>query len=186
MNQSAMCCDCGNVRQTSTWQGLAEVPDDWDIFDPYGHDRCLVWRKCAVCDEVTSHAYLRSDGDQDELEQVIVGVDVVRSADNIVAELQVELALDWLTVRGVTVVWDKVIAVAGVGAVLRHWLGDGACELVLPSDQEAGTLTLVLEQVMPLVERPGASAGWCVLPAIWHADPVAFRFFEMPKEGGRW
>lgn len=186
MTATAMCCGCGNVRRTSLWQGMGEVDDDWDIFDDYSCTRCLVWRKCEVCAEVTRHAYLRPDDNRDELEQLLVGVDVTRAADEVVARLQVEHALAWLGDRGVTVVWDAMTIVDEVGAVLRHRLGDGTFVLVLPPGLAAGALAVVLEQVVRVLESPTTRAQWCVVPAGAPYEAGAFCVFEQPAVGVRW
>jgi hypothetical protein len=135
---------------------------------------------------MTAHAYLRTDDDRDELEQLLVEIDTVRTADDIVAQLQIEYALDWLSDRGVDVVWSDMNAVARVGAVLRHRLGDGTLLLVLAPDLEARVLVLLLEQVVQVLERPAANAVWCVVPMGAPVEAGAFCVFDLPDVCVRW
>ena len=60
----ALCCECGNVRTTSTYAAYGEpAPATADRLAALGYEptRCTVSRKCAVCRKQTTHAYLRDD-----------------------------------------------------------------------------------------------------------------------------
>ena len=67
----ALCCQCGNLAELkstrlSSQPGLHRMeqlgpypvpaPDDTE-----GWARCVITRKCKVCDEYTTHAFLRDD-----------------------------------------------------------------------------------------------------------------------------
>ncbi|WP_026120498.1 DUF6315 family protein [Nocardiopsis potens] len=62
---TALCCECGQSRQVSDYQGTGEAQS------AYGLARCVVRRLCRVCGHRTYHAYLRDDADRDELEEAL-------------------------------------------------------------------------------------------------------------------
>ncbi|MDA2805163.1 DUF6315 family protein [Nocardiopsis suaedae] len=62
---TALCCECGRIRTVSDRQGTGEAQS------AHGVARCVVRRLCGTCGRRTDHAYLRDDGDRDELEEAL-------------------------------------------------------------------------------------------------------------------
>ena len=78
--EQALCCECGTLRMlggshparvgdTSGLDGSTGMQAQWMAERGLGRfDRCVCRAKCATCNTVTTHAYLRTDDRRDYLE----------------------------------------------------------------------------------------------------------------------
>lgn len=172
----ALCCECGMVRTVTEWDsfGEAESRDVPASRNPFG--RCFLWRKCRRCGTDTKHAYLRQDENRDELELVMIAVDVERAAEQILAEMQVPMAVDGLRDRGVRVDWySGALALDPEAAVgtLTWYLESNA--FVVELDESADVLRLLwaLRRAGKIVDNSRVWPLWDVEPAGFWAQPTA-------------
>lgn len=75
-----LCCDCGTLRELG--RRWFDSPGSWQVAhrgrvgevmpcyvrDGVPKDRCICKAKCANCNAITTHAYLRADANPDWLE----------------------------------------------------------------------------------------------------------------------
>lgn len=148
----ALCSECGTVRTLATLrQSLGrdtEYGEHW-----WGGERCMILRRCATCDRLTRHAYLRGDAARDELEahnEAVRRFEAFETvtADDVTAELVslgVEVADDW----------------DGAPLLVRT-LDDGRYHLWLSVDLDPGERLAMLRGV--------AGVLWVVPGLRWHVQ----------------
>jgi len=170
----ALCCKCGRPRMVTEWDSWGEPRDEEVAGAKHAYGRCYVWRKCASCGRQTMHAYLREDGKRDEIESIMMGVDVVRSAEIVVAESQIPLAVNWLVDHDVRMEWASDCGPDGTVGVITRYLDDGAFLVRVDPDADPKGLLSVLEQAIRIVRDPRAWIIWQAVPAIGGDPPLVF------------
>lgn len=179
----ALCCECGNIRRTSTYGGYGE-PDPADLsllavgwIQP---TRCTVWRKCAVCKTRTCHAYLRDDLPPSE-----------RPADTTMADRYspfVTELIERLEACGVRVWWEPADQFRpGQIAVVKQWLDDNRWHVELNSAAHVVHLAGALEGAWSLLATAGEDIGgdgWRSVSGIPDDEdepPYRYRVIRLPR-----
>ncbi|MFI7120746.1 DUF6315 family protein [Amycolatopsis sp. NPDC049868] len=169
----ALCCECGETRKVSDWSGWGEAPVEEVDGRRSAFGRCYVWRKCAVCGSDTQHAYLRDDDDRDEVEDAMLGVDVARTADLIVADTQIPMLVAWLQERDVRVTW-RDLEVRHTSGLITRYLDDGTFVVLLDETVTALDLVAGLEQAVRIVQQPDEWILWIAVPGTSREPPRVY------------
>ncbi|PRX97411.1 DUF6315 family protein [Allonocardiopsis opalescens] len=163
---TALCCQCGNTRAVSTHRHVGEAQS------AYGFARCVVWRKCAVCGEQTTHAYLRDDPERDELEDAL-------NLDDALAAEALDEEVDQLRQCGVEVghapvpaVWDG----QPVGMLTRR-LDDHAYAIVLDPGSSVVARLKLIDLLWNELMTGGAEGHWYIQPGEGRRPGYAVRLF---------
>lgn len=179
----AICCECGNIRFSSEWQSFGEASyADAVASSSRAFGRCIVWRKCSVCGDETKHAYLREDARRDEFESVLASIDVIRVADGVIADRQLEEAISWICEKGARVSWEKDSWGPRCHGALVWFLDDGVFLVQLSASADPISLMMIIEIASKIVEKPSSWLRWQVIPAVDEIPPMAVCPLMVPEK----
>lgn len=180
----ALCCDCGNVRTTSTYGSHGE-PDaavlaTWARFD-LAPSRCTVWRKCQICGEQTRHAWLRDDLPAED--RADLDAPLSQRLSPLVSEL-----VQGLRACGVRVWWEPAETFRPRQvAALRQWLDDNSWHVELNPAAHVvhliGALEAIWLQLAQASDDLGGD-GWrsvAGVPGDPDFPPCRYRVFSVPE-----
>lgn len=150
----ALCCECGNLRRSSTYATIGEPHQDViEFFARYGElaPRWTVDRKCAVCQRRTKHALLRDDLAPEERAGDLT---LSQRISPIVTRL-----IDEFKALGVHIWWEPDGWHEGQVACVRQWLDDNCWHVELNSNAHVVHIAAALEAAWSLVITTGRDIG---------------------------
>ncbi|ASU83082.1 hypothetical protein CDO52_10095 [Nocardiopsis gilva YIM 90087] len=163
---TALCCDCGAIRQVSAHNGIGEAQS------AYGHARCVVRRVCRSCGYRTDHAYLRDDADRDELEDALK-LDDALAAEALDEEVE-QLRLCGIDIghAPVPAIWDG----QPVGMVTQR-LSDRSYAIVLDPESSVVARLKLIDMIWNELSIGDNEDRWYIQPAEDDSPGYAVRLF---------
>ncbi|MDS1271145.1 DUF6315 family protein [Lipingzhangella sp. LS1_29] len=163
---TALCCECGTVRDVSTHRGIGEAQS------AHGHARCVVRRSCTECGRQTYHAYLREDEERDELEEALQ-LDEALAAEALDEEVeQLSLCGVDITHAEVPAVWDG----QSVGMVTQR-LSDHTYAVILDPGCSVVARLKLIDLIWVELSTGGAPDRWHIQPPDEESPGYAVRLF---------
>ncbi|GAB3488406.1 DUF6315 family protein [Nocardiopsis coralliicola] len=163
---AALCCECGTLRQVSDHQAIGEAQS------AYGLARCVVWRLCRTCGQRTYHAYLRDDGERDELEEALQ-LDDAMAGEALEEEIeQLRLCDIEIGHAPVPAVWDG----QPVGMVTQR-LTDRAYSVVLDPGASVVARLKLIDLVWNELATGDHEERWHIQPSENDSPGYAVRLF---------